>query len=36
FLLDPSANIILRYVPGFDFKDIDQDLDRLLTWSGTN
>lgn len=36
FLLDPSANIILRYPAGFDPKDIDRDLDRLLTWSSTN
>lgn len=36
FLLDPSANIILRYAAGFDPKDIDKDLDRLLTWSSTN
>jgi cytochrome oxidase Cu insertion factor (SCO1/SenC/PrrC family) len=36
FLLDPSNNIILRYVPGFELEDIDQDLDRLLTWSAPN
>lgn len=33
FLLDPAANIILRYAPGFDPQDLGQDLDRLLTWS---
>lgn len=33
FLLDPAANIILRYAPGFDPQDLSQDLDRLLTWS---
>ena len=36
FLLDPSANIILRYAAGFDPNDIDKDLHRLLTWSSTN
>jgi hypothetical protein len=36
FLLDPSANIILRYPADFDPKDIHRDLDRLLTWSSTN
>ncbi len=36
FLLDPAANIILHYTPGFDPNDIDQDLGRLLTWSGSN
>jgi len=34
FLLDPAANIILRYQPGFDPNDINKDLDRLLAWSG--
>lgn len=34
YLLDPAANIILRYPPGFDPGDINQDLDRLLAWSG--
>lgn len=33
FLLDPGANIILRYAPGFDPQDISHDLDRLLTWT---
>jgi len=33
FLLDPGANIILRYAPGFDPQDISRDLDRLLTWT---
>lgn len=33
FLLDPAANIILRYAPGFDPQDLSQDLDRLLTWT---
>jgi hypothetical protein len=33
FLLDPSTNIILHYPAGFEAKDIDQDLERLLTWS---
>jgi hypothetical protein len=33
FLLDPAANIILRYAPGFDPRDLSQDLDRLLTWT---
>lgn len=36
YLLDPAANIILRYPPGFDPGDINQDLDRLLAWSGKN
>ncbi len=33
YLLDPAANIILRYTPGFDPEDIKIDLDRLLSWS---
>jgi len=33
FLLDPTSHIILRYKPGFDPQQINQDLDRLLTWS---
>ena len=33
FLMDPSANIILGYAPGYDPDDLSQDLDRLLTWS---
>jgi hypothetical protein len=33
FLLDPAANIILRYIPGYDPVDINKDLDRLLKWS---
>jgi len=32
-VLDPAAHIILRYKPGFDPKDLAEDLDRLLTWS---
>lgn len=32
-VLDPAAHIILRYEPGFDPKDLAEDLDRLLTWS---
>ena len=36
YLLDPAANIILRYPSGFDPGDINQDLDRLLAWSGKN
>lgn len=35
FLLDPQANIILRYAPDFHPHDISQDLDRLLTWAAT-
>lgn len=35
FLLDPEANIILRYAPDFHPHDISQDLDRLLTWAAT-
>lgn len=35
FLLDPEANIILRYAPDFHPRDISQDLDRLLTWAAT-
>jgi hypothetical protein len=35
FLLDPQANIILRYAPDFHSHDISQDLDRLLTWAAT-
>ncbi len=34
FLIDPANNIILRYTPGFDPNDINQDLGRLLKWSG--
>jgi peroxiredoxin len=35
FLLDPRANIILRYAPDFHPHEISQDLDRLLTWAAT-
>ena len=35
FLLDPEANIILRYASDFHPHDISQDLDRLLTWAAT-
>jgi len=35
FLLDPQANIILRYAADFHPHDISQDLDRLLTWAAT-
>lgn len=33
FVVDPAANIILGYDPGFDPGDLAEDLDRLLTWS---
>lgn len=33
FVLDPASHIILRYAPGFDPRDLSQDLDRLLTWT---
>lgn len=35
-VLDPEANIILRYETGFDPNDLASDLDRLLTWSKQN
>lgn len=36
YILDPSANIILRYPPDSDFNGMRRDLGRLLTWTRTD
>jgi len=33
FLVDPSGNIMMRYAAGFDPRDLNKDLKRLLKWS---
>ncbi len=36
YILDPQANIILRYPDGSDFNGMRRDLRRLLTWTRTD
>jgi len=36
YIIDPQANIILRYPDGSDFNGMRRDLRRLLTWTRTD
>jgi hypothetical protein len=36
YILDPGANIILRYPEGTDYNGMRRDLRRLLTWTRTD
>ncbi len=36
YILDPGANIILRYPEGSDYNGMRRDLRRLLTWTRTD
>lgn len=34
FIADPEGNIMLRYAPGYQARDVNKDLRKLLKWSG--